>query len=99
MPVKRPPITPSKDRGLEGQIAGNKALLTEPDPHPESQGNADPQHQIDLLFPIALIAKQQRLELHRAAQNAGCRGGYAQLDQQIDENQALGHDNTEENVA
>ncbi len=78
-------------RGLEGQIAGRKTSGAEPDPHAQGQGNADPQDEIDFLLPVPLIAEQQRLELHRAAQNAGRRGGHAQLDQQIDEDESLFH--------
>ena len=38
-----------------------------------------------------ILAKQERLEFLRTAEDAGCGGSDAQLDQQINENEALFH--------
>ena len=80
-----------QDGGLERQIAGRETSGSEADPDAESQRNADPQDQIDLLLPGAFITKEQRLEFYRSHQGAGHRGSHAQLDQEIDEDESLFH--------
>ena len=90
-PVKRPPITPSRTVVSNDKSPATKLLALKRIQTPRGKRNADPQHQVDFLFHAALLAKQQRLELQRTNQSAGHGGGYAQLDQQINEDESLFH--------
>ena len=65
--------------------------MNKADPNPQSHGNADPQDEVDPLFKGAAFAEQQRLKLNRADEDASHCGRDAQLDQQINEDEALFH--------
>jgi hypothetical protein len=89
---KAPDHDAQQNRGLQRQIAAKKIMEAKADPDSQRQRDANPEHQVDFLFPIAFVAEQERLELHLASKNAGGGRSYANLDQQVDEDETLFHE-------
>src|SRR5208283_2247264 len=73
--------------GFKRQVASQKALGAESNPDAEGDRDCHPQRQVDFVFGIALLAKDQILEFLGAHQRARQSRGHAQLDKKIDENE------------
>src|SRR5438445_2500342 len=82
---------------FEREIASKRALSAEPYPDTERQVESDPlgdrqtERQINLLLDRALFTEQQRLEFDRAHESSSDSRSYAQLHQQVDQDESVFH--------
>src|SRR5258708_7537086 len=81
-----------QQRGFKAQIARRKTFLENSDPDANHDRQAEPQDHIQLLPESALFAEQQKLEFLGPYKSAGNSRGYAQLDQQIDQDEPRFHE-------
>ncbi len=87
----RPDEQAEKNDGFKGDVGGEKVGNPEPKPDPESERHQEKSQQRQRLPATALLGKKQAPESGDARQYAGHRGHHAQLDQQRDPNQVIGH--------